>query len=95
MNYFLEAKGITKHFGGITALHDVSLKLLKGEVHCLVGENGAGKSTLGKAIAGIIRIDSGEIEIRNEKVNKINEKEDEKTNLFVIDLYYGSNRMYI
>lgn len=46
----LEAKEISKHFGGVKALEKVGLTIKKGEIHCLVGENGCGKSTLIKII---------------------------------------------
>jgi simple sugar transport system ATP-binding protein len=59
----LSARGITKHFGGVTALDDVSLDLIPGEVHCLAGENGCGKSTLIKIISGAERPDAGEVTI--------------------------------
>ncbi len=49
----LEARAITKRFGGVTALKDVSFSLRPGEVHALCGENGAGKSTLIKLLSGI------------------------------------------
>jgi ABC-type sugar transport system ATPase subunit len=54
---------ITKTFGGVVALHDVTFSLVRGECHALMGENGAGKSTLGKVLAGIHRADSGSVSI--------------------------------
>ena len=67
-NPVLEAREITKSFGGIRALKGVSLQLLPGEVHALVGENGAGKSTLIKVLTGAVQPDSGEIWLRGERV---------------------------
>ncbi|MCB1970224.1 MAG: sugar ABC transporter ATP-binding protein [Geminicoccaceae bacterium] len=49
----LRLSGVTKRFGGVTALSDVDFALQRGEVHGLVGENGAGKSTAMKIIAGV------------------------------------------
>lgn len=49
----LEMKNITKEFPGVKALDNVSFKVKKGEIHCLVGENGAGKSTLMKVLSGV------------------------------------------
>ena len=42
----LEARNVSKHFGGVAALSSANLALAKGEVHAIVGDNGAGKSTL-------------------------------------------------
>lgn len=57
----LELRGISKYYGGITALKNVDLKVHEGEVVALVGDNGAGKSTLVKIISGAIKNDEGEI----------------------------------
>src|SRR4029079_14604726 len=50
----LEMRNITKNFGGVHALRDVTFSARAGEVHALCGENGAGKSTLMKILAGAI-----------------------------------------
>lgn len=60
---FVQFRSVTKTFGGVVALSDVSLGLGRGECHGLMGENGAGKSTLGKVLAGIHRPDTGEVVI--------------------------------
>ena len=57
----LEALGISKQFGSVRALEDVSLKLARGSVHALLGENGAGKSTLVKCIMGYYSADVGQV----------------------------------
>ncbi|NTU80568.1 MAG: ATP-binding cassette domain-containing protein [Chloroflexales bacterium] len=49
----LEMKTITKEFPGVKALNNVSFRVARGEIHCLVGENGAGKSTLMKVLSGV------------------------------------------
>ncbi len=51
--YILEMNNITKEFPSVKALSDVSFKVARGEIHCLVGENGAGKSTLMKVLSGV------------------------------------------
>lgn len=54
---------VSKRFGGVRALTNVTLSVTRGSTHALVGENGAGKSTLGKIIGGVIRADSGTVSI--------------------------------
>lgn len=63
----LEVKGITKSFGGLTALQDIHLRVAQGEIVGLIGPNGAGKTTFFNIIAGNMRQDRGEIyfETRN------------------------------
>ena len=63
------AKNIVKSFGGAQALKGVSLDILPGEVHGLVGANGAGKSTLIKILAGLVDRESGVIEIDGKPVS--------------------------
>lgn len=68
----LVAKNITKTFGGIKALDDVSVSIGKGEIRCLAGENGCGKSTFVKIVAGVISPDSGEISLNGNPYKKLN-----------------------
>lgn len=64
----LEARGITKYFGAVTALEGVDLKLSHGEVLGVVGDNGAGKSTLMKVLSGLFRPSEGEIWVQGRRV---------------------------
>ncbi|KIF71702.1 D-ribose transporter ATP-binding protein [Streptomyces sp. AcH 505] len=57
----LALKDVSKSFGAVRALRDVSLRLDAGEAHAIAGENGAGKSTLIKTLAGVHRPDSGQV----------------------------------
>lgn len=59
----IEFQSVTKHFGGIVALEQVTFSIAEGECHGLVGENGAGKSTLGKILAGLLRPDRGRVQL--------------------------------
>ncbi len=58
---FIEMRGISKRFGGVRALTDVSFSIRAGEIHCLAGENGCGKSTLIKILSGVHAPDEGQI----------------------------------
>jgi simple sugar transport system ATP-binding protein len=64
----VEARGIAKRFGHVTALRDVSLRLYPGEVLGVVGDNGAGKSTLMKCLSGLHLPSSGEILVEGQAV---------------------------
>jgi simple sugar transport system ATP-binding protein len=58
-DYILQLEDISKYFGSVIALSGVTLRLRRGEVHCLLGDNGAGKSTLIKTLAGVHAPDKG------------------------------------
>lgn len=63
----IQLHNITKRFPGVLALDDVSLSILPGEVHAVLGENGAGKSTLMNILAGELQPDSGQIVYQGQK----------------------------
>ena len=64
----LNLRGISKHFGAVSALTDIDLDVHAGEVVALVGDNGAGKSTLVKILAGVHQPNSGSITFRGQPV---------------------------
>jgi simple sugar transport system ATP-binding protein len=66
-NTLYEVRGVSKNYGNVVALDDVSLQLRAGEVVGLVGDNGAGKSTLVKILSGAHAPDSGEILLAGEE----------------------------
>lgn len=63
MDEILVAEGITKHYGSVTALDHVDLRITKGEVVGLLGDNGAGKSTLVKILCGVVFPDAGRVTV--------------------------------
>jgi rhamnose transport system ATP-binding protein len=65
----IEARGISKQFGGVDVLSDVDLDLHAGEIHALLGENGAGKSTFAKILAGIHRPTRGKLRLNGQPVD--------------------------
>jgi ribose transport system ATP-binding protein len=75
MNNLIEMSKIAKAFGGSVALRGVSLTLLPGSVHALMGENGAGKSTLMKILAGVHQPDSGGIYKNGHRISFSNPKQ--------------------
>ena len=68
----LQAAGVSKAFGPVTVLHDLSLDVRAGEVHSVIGENGAGKSTLMKLFAGHLQPSDGEIRMDGDRVHLAN-----------------------
>ena len=61
MSEALTFRGISKSYGGVQALQDVSFGVAPGEIHAIVGANGAGKSTLLRILSGIVAPDAGQI----------------------------------
>ncbi len=61
-------RDVRKRFGAVAALDGASLELEPGEIHALLGENGAGKTTLVRVLAGLVRPDSGSIELDGRRV---------------------------
>ena len=82
--YRVEMINITKSFGGVHALKDVSFNVRPGQIHALVGENGAGKSTLMKILSGAYAKDSGNIRIDGEEVNITNPHMGRKSGIAII-----------
>ncbi|PGY11934.1 sugar ABC transporter ATP-binding protein [Bacillus sp. AFS031507] len=66
--YILEMENINKSFNGIQVLHNINLKIKKGEVHALVGGNGAGKSTMMKILTGVYTSDSGTVKVNRQPI---------------------------
>ncbi|HEX6145220.1 MAG TPA: ATP-binding cassette domain-containing protein, partial [Acidimicrobiia bacterium] len=64
----LELTGVSRQFGAVRALTDVSFDCRAGEIHALVGENGSGKSTLLGIASGFVDPDLGEIRIGGERL---------------------------
>lgn len=64
----VEMRGITKHYGRIQALNDVTLTINRNEIVGLLGDNGAGKSTLIKVLSGAVPMTSGEIRVKGRPV---------------------------
>jgi branched-chain amino acid transport system permease protein len=65
----LEATGISKSFGGVKALQDVSITLRPGQIHALIGPNGSGKSTLINVLSGLYRAEAGRVSIGEQRID--------------------------
>lgn len=80
----LVAKNISKRFGGVLALSDISLELYPGKVNAIIGENGAGKSTLMKIFSGVHTQYEGEIIFNGQPARFSNPKEAEEAGIAII-----------
>jgi simple sugar transport system ATP-binding protein len=73
--HLLEARHVSKYFGSVNALQDITLQVNAGEVTCVLGDNGAGKSTLIKILSGVHQPDEGELVLEGERVEFSNPRE--------------------
>ena len=71
MAKLLETRGLTKRFGGVTAIDNLDFSVDEGGLHCLIGPNGAGKSTLFKLIVGRITPTEGTIWFRGRDITAL------------------------
>ena len=64
----LSAKNLTKRFGGLAAVNDVSIDLQRDHIHAVIGPNGAGKSTLTNLLSGDLPLTAGTVTLRGQDV---------------------------
>jgi branched-chain amino acid transport system ATP-binding protein len=69
MSEILKVRNVTKSFGGLTAVHDLSFDIRRGETVGLIGPNGAGKTTLVNVLCGSLYADSGAIEMEGKMIS--------------------------
>ena len=67
----LTTRGLTKRFGGLTAVDDLALRVGRGEVRGLIGPNGSGKTTTVNLLSGLYRAEAGEIRLRGEQIDRL------------------------
>jgi len=67
----LEVKGVTKRFGALVAVNDLSFEMRAGEILGLIGPNGAGKSTLFNLMTGVLALNEGEVRFRGERIDHL------------------------
>ena len=71
MTVLLETTNLSKHFGGLKAVDDLSLAVQEGELHCLIGPNGAGKSTFFRLILGRYPPTAGTVRFCGEDITQL------------------------
>ncbi len=69
--FVLEARELTKHFGGLKALEAVSFKVKEGAIHSIIGPNGAGKTTLFNCLTGVTRPTRGSIHFSGQEISRL------------------------
>ena len=79
-----EARGVSKSFGGVAVLHDVTVHFCRGEIHSLIGENGAGKSTLLKVLAGMVPADHGELVLDGKLLPALTPRDAQRSGIYLV-----------
>ena len=85
----LSLQGITKRYPGVVANQDVSLTVMPGQAHAVLGENGAGKSTLMKIIYGSVKPDEGQVVFNGQPVNIRNPQEARKLGISMVFQHFS------
>lgn len=80
----ISIESVTKRFPGVIALSEVSLEVVPGELHAIVGENGAGKSTLMKVVSGVIPDYEGRVFLRDQPIDFRNTRDAEAAGVSII-----------
>lgn len=70
-NVILKVRGVSKSFGGVTALNNISFDLFEGEILGIIGPNGCGKTTLVNLITGFLKPDSGSVHFKDKEITGI------------------------
>jgi ABC-2 type transport system ATP-binding protein len=70
-DYSIVAQGLKKSFGKLRVLSDLSVKIPRGTTYCLLGPNGSGKTTFIRAVAGLLRLDGGDLRVLGESVSNV------------------------
>lgn len=71
----LEIKGLSLHFGGITAISNLEMTVKEGQLHAVIGPNGAGKTSLFNCISGVYHPSSGDILLRGDSISRLHPHE--------------------
>lgn len=71
LNVVLEVQGVTKRFGGLIALDNVSLKVRGGSIQGIIGPNGSGKTTLFNVLSGILQPEAGRVTFKGQDITKL------------------------